>query len=103
MGPLENLASAWFNPDFDLDFEDADGVVLGFAEAEAPARVRGLIGELQALGNSSLSETQLDQLWTGEWGSSYEPAVDDMTYREWFSHVGSLLESWLTDRETAEG
>lgn len=88
---LEHLAQAYFNQDYDLEFDTPDAVVVAFAEDEGRGAVSELTFELDALLAGPLNEGQLEDLWVKTLGASYAPTADGQTCRGWFAHMRDLL------------
>lgn len=89
---LRYLAEAYFHQDYDVEYSGPDAAVEAFRTDETPEFVDELVIEIDGILASSISETELKDLWNERYGASYEPTYrDGITYREWFAHVREIL------------
>lgn len=88
-----HLAQAYFHQDFDLDAPTPIDVVRLFATSEPPAARHELISDLDSVLGSSMTESEMRELWIDEYGASYDPLADGIEYRRWFADVLSVLTS----------
>src|SRR4051794_15533007 len=88
---LEQFAGGFFNEDYQLDYATPDDAIRDFAPEQGADAVRRLLGELDQLLESPLSDDQMYDLWINKLYANYDPRDDGLTYREWFAHVRELL------------
>jgi hypothetical protein len=50
-----------------------------------------VISDVQSLLDSAMNEEEIDYLWIREYGVSYDPPDDGLTYREWFEEILGIL------------
>lgn len=88
---LRQLAQAYFHQDFDLEAEGPVGTVRLFREESEAAETSRAVTELDRILLSNRSERQLRDLWLRDLCASYDPAVDGITYRQWFEQMRDVL------------
>ena len=88
---LQHLAGAYFHQDCDLESGSPEGVIDLFSEGEGGAAVAELISEIDRLLASPLDEREMEDLWIGDWGASYDPRDDRQDMRGWFTAVRNRL------------
>jgi hypothetical protein len=88
---LKYLAQAYFHQDYDLDASAPLDVIRSFRLHETPGAIAELQADLEAVLNSSLTESEIYDLWIRKYGASYDPAADGEDYRSWFSRIVDQL------------
>jgi hypothetical protein len=88
---LMHLAQAYFHQDFDLEAPTPLDVVRLFATGEPPAAVDELVSDLESLLDSSMTDSEMRELWIGEYGAAYDPLADGIEYRRWFANIRDVL------------
>ena len=93
---LLHLAQAYFHQDYELEAATPLGVVRSFREGEPPGAIAELISDLEWVLNSTMDEREMYNLWIKEYGASYDPLADGISYRTWFSAMLGCLSarSW---------
>jgi hypothetical protein len=84
---LKYLALAYFHQDYDLDAAAPLEVIRSFRLHESPGAIAELQADLEAVLGSSMTESEIHDLWIREYGAAYDPATDGKDYRSWFSIV----------------
>jgi len=87
---LEHFAGAYFHQDWDLDSETPMDVVRLFRSGEPAEETAALIGEIELL-LRTFDEPQIGKMWLDDWGGSYDPRDDGMSYHDWFGQVRAVL------------
>jgi hypothetical protein len=88
---LKHLAQAYFHQDFDVDGASPSDVIKAFRDGEQQESVNELIAEIGNLLSSTTSESEIGGIWVHQYGASYEPDMDGMTYRDWLPEVQHIL------------
>jgi hypothetical protein len=84
------LGDQYFHQDWDLDYSSPQECVADFKRYERDVVCR-TIADLDAILASSMSEKELERLWTNQLSASYMPTSDGLTYRQWFAQVRRFL------------
>jgi hypothetical protein len=88
---LRHLALAYFHQDFDLEASTPLGVVSLFVSGESSAVVQELASEIRSVLASSLTDTEIREIWINKYGASYDPMADGIEYRRWFAEILEIL------------
>jgi len=91
MWQLQQFVGGYLHQDFDLEFKSPDEAVTAYGREFSAEAVAVVIAELDRILSSSISESEMYELWIKTLHASYDPAKDGLTYREWFAHVRDLL------------
>jgi len=88
---LWQLFAGYFHQDWALDDRTADDVLGRFVRGEPPDAVRRVRRDLEDVLRLWPAERELEAV-TDRLGSSYRPAGDGLSTRDWLLHVGQFLE-----------
>lgn len=88
---LAYLGRAYFHQDYELDFPGPAELITGFRQNESPHVVGELVADIDSLLSSEMSDADIGELWVDELHASYDPAADQIGYRQWFTTVRRLL------------
>ncbi|WP_326844182.1 contact-dependent growth inhibition system immunity protein (plasmid) [Streptomyces sp. NBC_01558] len=90
--PLENLASAYFNQDYDLDYDTPIEAVTDYKEVNPPESVDTLREAIRSLLDADTSEQKLAEVWLEEGNAYYDPRSDGVTMTDWFRTMLETLD-----------
>jgi hypothetical protein len=88
---LLHLAQAYFHQDFDLEAPTPLDVVRLFRNGEPSSAVDELISDLKSVLDSLVADSDMRDLWIHEYGASYDPLTDGISYRKWFADVLDVM------------
>ncbi|MEV7032708.1 contact-dependent growth inhibition system immunity protein [Streptomyces sp. NPDC093272] len=90
--PLKTLASAYFNQDYDLDYDTPIEAVTDYRETNPPESVNTLREAIRSLLDNGASDEKLTHVWLEEGNASYDPRVDGVTMTDWFRTMLETLD-----------
>ena len=82
---------AYFNQDYDVIHGSADAAVINYRTVAGPNEIGLVIRQIDQVLASSMTERELDLVWSDRLLAYYHPSEDGRTYRQWFAHVRDLL------------
>ncbi|MFD6177613.1 MULTISPECIES: contact-dependent growth inhibition system immunity protein [unclassified Isoptericola] len=85
------MARTYFHQDYDVEAPTPLGVVEVFRSDEAAATVQELRSDIEAALSANSDEDALEDLWLRQCGSMYDPTVDGVSFRDWFTSMLSVL------------
>lgn len=88
---LRNFIAGCFHEDWRLEASSYRDAVRRFTEREPLISVSLVRGDLEAMLASGVSDAELERLVLEEWGSSYDPASEDLTVRTWLEELLRVL------------
>lgn len=50
-----------------------------------------LVTDLESILDSSMTDSEIRELWINEYGASYDPLVDGIEYRRWLADILDVL------------
>ncbi|MFJ5273779.1 contact-dependent growth inhibition system immunity protein [Streptomyces sp. NPDC088358] len=89
---LENLTSAYFHQDYDLEYDTPIEAVNDYREVNPPDSVNALREAIRSLLDAGTSEQKLAELWLEEGNAYYDPRDDSMTMTDWFRTMLQALD-----------
>lgn len=88
---LLHLAQAYFHQDFDLEAPTPLSVVRLFRTDEPSAAVNELVSDLESVLDAPMTDSEMRDLWTHEYGASYDPQANEISYRKWFADILEIM------------
>jgi CdiI immunity protein len=97
---LHLLVATYFHQDWREEADSPEGVHQVFFSAEPIEFVRLLVTELFEVLDFSMNETKLRNIVLDDFGSYYDPKLENKTVRQWLSELLESAQKYLENSQS---